>query len=118
MDESIAIFVKIILGLIGVIAAIAIGWISLIVAGGLVVYLVPLALTIGGIVLFTLGGGVGAMGLFLLIPGVLLSAKAYFKCRKCGLGLKIFWMGDSFEAMGDTFGTKCLRCGDLHGWWG
>lgn len=117
MDESVAIFIKIVLGLIGFVAVIAIGWLTLFVGGGLFVYIVPLALTIGGIALFAKGGGIGAFGLFLLIPGVLLSIKAYLKCRKCGFGLKIFWICDSFGG-GDNFGTRCLRCKDLRGWWG
>lgn len=116
MNESIRIFITVVLGIIGVVALIVIGWLALIAACGLIVYFIPFILAVSGLKLFMSGGEAGAVGLFLLIPGVLLSAKAYFKCRKCGLSVKIFWMGD-FEEYGDMFGTKCLRCRDRSGWW-
>ena len=116
MGESVRILAWVILGVICVVVAIALGWAALIVATGLAIYLIPLTLVVGGGALFKVGGVVGAVGLLLAIPGLFLSLKAYLKCRKCGFGLKLFWMCE-FDAQ-NTYGTKCLRCGDLHGWWG
>ena len=116
MAESVTLFIYIILGIIGVVAALVIGAYSIMVAVGLVIYLMPLLATIGGLIMFTEGGGIGTAGLFLFIPGVLCLYGKYFRCRKCGLGFKIFWIvrvgREEFGYKRDLYGTKCINCGD------
>ena len=114
--ESIMIFVIVIL----VIAAvIVLGNLVLPIIIGLFVYCFPLILLVGGIYLFTLGGGIGAFGLFIMIPGIILSIKGYFICKKCGIAPKIywFWFGE-FIGRGQKIvsGTRCLSCGDRDEW--